>query len=65
MAKIYTEYWIDHTTWKLTLQDINATPKEPKTERRRSRRQLFHSLWGTVRRNEQRGSAVKFPHTQF
>ena len=23
----------DHTTWKLTLQDINTTPKELKTER--------------------------------
>ena len=23
----------DHTTWKLTLQDINTAPKEPKTER--------------------------------
>ena len=23
----------DHTTWKLTLQDINTTPKEPKTAR--------------------------------
>ena len=28
------------TTWKLTFQDINTTPKEPKTERGRSRRQL-------------------------
>ena len=31
----------DRTTWKLTLQDINTTPKEPKTELGRSRRQLF------------------------
>ena len=26
----------DHTTWQLTLQDINTTPKEPKTEQGRS-----------------------------
>jgi len=51
----------DCTTWKLTLQDINTTPKEPKTERGRSRRQLFRAFWGSsVRRNEQRGSAVKY-----
>ena len=31
----------DRTTWKLTLQDINTTLKEPKTELVRSRRQLF------------------------
>ena len=56
----------DRTTWKLTLQDINTTPKEPKTERGRSRRQQFRPFWGSlVRRNEQRGSAVKFPHTLF
>ena len=36
------------TTWTLTLQDINMTPKEPKTERGRSHRQLFcHFLWLT------------------
>ena len=29
------------TTWKLTLQDINTTPKELKTERDCSHRQLF------------------------
>ena len=33
--------------WKLTLQDINTTPKEPKTERGRSRRQLFRPFRGS------------------
>lgn len=33
-------------TWKLTLQDISTTPKEPKTLRGWGRRQLFrHSAW--------------------
>ena len=45
----------DRTTWKLTLQDINMTPKEPKTEQDHTHRQLFHyycssSVW----RNNQR-----------
>ena len=31
----------DRTTWKLTLQDINTTPKGPKTERGRNHRQRF------------------------
>ena len=45
----------DRTTWKLTLQDINTTPKELKTERGRSRRQLFRPFKGlSVRRNERR-----------
>ena len=43
------------TTWKLTLQDINTTPAELKTERYCSHRQLFLPLWGTlVWRNNQR-----------
>ena len=40
----------DRTTWKLTLQDNNTTPKEPKTERGRhgrSRRQLFECQFCT------------------
>ena len=37
----------DRTTWKLTLQDINTTPKELKTERDCSHRQLFRPLWGS------------------
>ena len=50
-------HWIlqkaDRTTWKYTLQDINTTPKEPKTERGCSRRQLFRHFYGSsVRRNE-------------
>ena len=40
----------DRTTWKLTLQDINTTPKEPKKERGRSRRQLFRPFWGSSRK---------------
>ena len=41
--------------WKLTLQDINTTPKELKTERDCSHRQLFRPLWGSsVWRNNQR-----------
>ena len=45
----------DCTTWKLTLQDINATPKELKTERDCSHRQLFRPFWGSsVWRNNQR-----------
>ena len=56
----------DGTTWKLTLQDINTTPKEPKTERGRRRRQLFRHFCGSlVRRNEQRSSAEKYPLTLF
>ena len=56
-------YWIllaeycnaDRTTWKLTLQDINTTLKELKTERDCSHRQLFRPLWGSsVWRNNQR-----------
>ena len=40
----------DRTTWKLTLQDINTTPKEPKTEQDHTHRQLFRyycssSVW--------------------
>ena len=65
---IHTEFCkADRTTWKLTLQVINTTPKEPKTERGRSRRQLFrHFCCSSVRRNEQRRSALKFPqHSQF
>ena len=34
----------DRTTWKLTLQDINTTPKELKIERDCSHRQLFQSV---------------------
>ena len=37
----------DRTMWKLTLQDINTTPKEPKAERGRSRRQLFLPFRGS------------------
>ena len=37
-----------------------------KTERGRSRRRLFRPFGGSsVRRNKQRGSGVKFPHTLF
>ena len=36
----------DRTSWKLTLQDINTTPKEPKTERDCNYRQLF-PYWKT------------------
>ena len=40
---------------KLTLQDINTTPKELKTERDCSHRQLFHPFWGSsVWRNNQK-----------
>ena len=39
-------YKADRTKWKLTLQDINTTPKELKTERDCSHRQLFqNSSW--------------------
>ena len=39
-------YKADRTKWKLTLQDINTTPKELKTERDCSNRQLFqNSSW--------------------
>ena len=45
MSRLYilqAEYCnADRTTWKLTLQDINTTPKELKTERDCSHRQLF------------------------
>ena len=34
----------DRTTWKLTLQDINTTPKELKTERDCNLRQRAVSL---------------------
>ena len=45
----------DRTTWKLTLQDINTTPKELKTERDFSHRQLFRPFGGSsVWRNNQR-----------
>ena len=45
----------DRTTWKLTSQDINTTPKEPKTERGCSGRQLFRHFCGSsVRCNKQR-----------
>ena len=37
----------DRTMWKLTLQGINTTPKEPKAERGRSRRQLFLPFRGS------------------
>ena len=49
-------------TWILTLQGINMTPKEQKTERGRSRRRLFRHFCGSsIRLNKQRGSSVKFP----
>ena len=45
----------DRITWKLTLQDIKTTPKELKTERDCSPRQLFRPLWSSsVWRNNQR-----------
>ena len=45
----------DRTTRKLTLQDINTTPKELKTERDCSHTELFRPLWGSsVWRNNQR-----------
>ena len=48
---------VDHTKWKLTLQDINTTLKEPKTERGCSRRQLFrHSCGSSVQRNNREAS---------
>ena len=39
----------DRTMWKLTLQDINTIPKEPKTERGRCRRQLFRRFLSFLR----------------
>ena len=40
---------------EITLQDINTTPKELKTERDCSHRQLFRPFWGSsVWRNNQR-----------
>ena len=42
-------YKADRTKWKLTLQDIDTTPKELKTERDCSHRQLFqNSSWLTT-----------------
>ena len=57
----------DRTTWKLTLQYINTTPKELKTERDCSRRQLFCPLWGSsVWRNQRSGSDEKISaHSDF
>ena len=47
-----------NSTWKLTLQDINTTPKELKTERDCSHRQLFRPVWGSsVWRNNQRSGS--------
>ena len=40
-AEFCNAYHADRTKWKLTLQDINKTPVEPKTERGCSRRHLF------------------------
>ena len=52
----------DRTTWKLTLQDINTTPKELKTER--DYRQLFRRLWGSsVWRDNTENSGEKYPRT--
>ena len=49
---------------KINFARHQATPKEPKTERSCSRRQLFRHSWGSsVRRNKQRSSAEKYPHT--
>ena len=53
---------------KLTLQDINTTPKKLKTERDCSHRQLFRPLWGSsVWLNNQRsGSDEKISvHSDF
>ena len=48
----------------LTLQDINTTPKELKTERGCSHRQLFRSNWSSsVWRNNQKKSGAKYPLT--
>ena len=53
----------DRTTWKLTLQDINATPKELKTERDCSHRQLFHPFWACQYGATTRESSdEKYPH---
>ena len=53
----------DRTRCKLTLQDINTTPKELKTERDCSHRQLFRPLWGSsVWRNNQ-ALMKKYPRT--
>ena len=42
----------------IVLQDINTTPKELKTERNCSHRQLFRPLWGSsVWRNNQRSGS--------
>ena len=61
-----SRHWSYYCTWKLTLLDINTTPKKPKPERGRSRRQRFRHFCGSsVRRNEQRISAVKYPLTLF
>ena len=60
---VFWTYWIlqaeycsaDRTTWKLTLQGINTKPKELKTERDCSHRQLFRPRWGSsVWRNNQK-----------
>ena len=53
---------------KLTLQDINTTPKELKTERDCSHRQLFRPLWSSSawRNNQRSGSDEKiFAHSDF
>ena len=51
-----------------SIQDINATPKEPKTERDCSHRQLFRPLWGSSgwRNNQRSGSNEKISaHSDF
>ena len=53
---------------QLTLQHINTTPKELKTERDCSLRQLFRPLWGSSvwRNNERSGSDEKLSaHSDF
>ena len=50
----------DCTTWKLTLQDINTTSKELKTERDCNHRRLFRPFWGSSPwRNNQRKTLMK------
>jgi len=47
------------------VQDINTTPKELKTERDCSHRQLFHPFWGSsVWRNNQRKLILFEPRTE-
>ena len=62
-AKIYSRHAefckADRSTLKITLQDINTTPKEPKTERGRSRDSCF-ALFGARREKLISRSTISF-----